>query len=71
MARLRCEECGKDIRPMTKGTSWSYLAAYFQIERSQGDISQETYDDCMSAVMDFKAFAFDWIPNNEMCEDEE
>ncbi len=57
---LKCSECAKKLDLSFDGdlswNSWLKLSNYFEIELTQGDITQQTYETMIDALMYIKSY---------------
>lgn len=58
---LRCAECDKKVFPEGHSLwdSWRCLAFYFQIQFTEGEITEQTYSLLLEHLLFFKRFALE------------
>lgn len=58
---LRCNECDKKVFPdgHSLWDSWRCLAFYFELQMTEGEITEETYSLLLDHLLKFKQFALD------------
>lgn len=58
---IRCEECDKKIFPEGHSLwdAWRCLCFYFELQLSEGEITEETHRMLIEHLLSFKRFAMD------------
>ena len=57
---IRCDECKKDIIKDIKQNDWLLLMHYVNVLLDENQITNNTYERMIDALLTFKQFAFDW-----------
>ena len=57
---MKCEECRRDAIPITKENDWQLVMYFIDCLETEGNIEAATADRMRTAMMSFKAFAYDY-----------